>query len=538
MAISISTSIISCLKAFNAFVEELQDPANEDPAALLVRSWQDELGRLRIWAANIGAHQTNQSSLDYRLRDSSHIRQQIMNLLGELLDRLHEAENAILEDEVDDDDIESLEGSSSEDEALQTDVHRLQRSVATLITCLFQMSMLVRKPAPHDLRIGSRGAEVAAFEPFDYNHVRDKYPKAEEFIVSRLGHGITRRRQYLKYRERHALKLKQGISGVEDDTIPDNAASGVVLSETIATDLQDWNVKFDDNASQTGNSQTSYAPTLMSGGDITFPDPPRSSLGGAPFECPYCYFVITAPSTRSWNRHVIDDLQPYMCLDKTCTTPHKLYATRHEWVHHSDNMHHREASGEGRQCILCGDPQETTQQDNRHVAEHLQGLALFALPPNHDESDTKEHCTHSDSGPASPSGLATSHPGESNEDISTDRLPKGPPKDDQMPETDASDGYTHERVREDIKGHLVQGHIVDDDVGSSGSSEKAFKDLEEPDAPIAEGGEGYFERTIPMINRRGKTRIPGNAMNIRILELLGCSYEVDVGIHPRVFFSG
>jgi hypothetical protein len=37
-----------------------------------VRKWEDELGRLRVWAANIGAHQSGQSSLDYRLRDASH----------------------------------------------------------------------------------------------------------------------------------------------------------------------------------------------------------------------------------------------------------------------------------------------------------------------------------------------------------------------------------------------------------------------------------------------------------------------------------
>ncbi|KAI4217016.1 MAG: hypothetical protein L6R36_009317 [Xanthoria steineri] len=373
--------------------------------------------------------------------------------------------------------------------------------------------MLVRKPAPHDLRIGSRGAEVAAFEPFDYNHVRDKYPTAEEFIVSRLGHGITRRRQYLKYRERHALKLKQGISGVEDDTIHDNATSGVVLSETIATDLQDSNIKFDDNASQSGNSQTSYAPTLMSGGDITIPAPPRNSRGGAPFECPYCYFIVTAPSTRSWNRHVFDDLQPYMCLDKTCTTPHKLYATRHEWVHHSDTMHRRKASGEGRKCVLCGDPQKTAQQHNRHVARHLQELALFVMPPNHDESDTEEPCTHSDSGTVSPSGLATSHSGESNEDISTDRL------------------Y--------MRGRSEQGHIVDDDTGSSGSSEKAFNDLEGPGASNGEDGEAYLKPIsdpgkIEIDSRGGKIRIPRNEKNIRLLRSVGFSYEPDVGIHLQV----
>ncbi|KAL8852606.1 MAG: hypothetical protein Q9221_002486 [Calogaya cf. arnoldii] len=280
MATSISTSIISCLKAFNAFVAEVQDLEKNNPASLLVQAWQDELGRLRIWAANIGAHQTNQSSLDYRLRDSSHVRQQIKNLLDELLNRLHEAGKTILEDEPDDDDdIESLEDSSSEGEASQTDVHRLHKSVATLVTCLFQMSMLVRKPAQHDLRIGSKAAEVAAFEPFDYNHVRDKYPQAEGFVVARLGHANTRRRQYLKYRERHALKLKHGIINAVAD-MDDNKTSDLGLSETIATDVQNWNVRFDDKASQSGISQTSYAPTLMGGGDITIPTPPRDSRGG------------------------------------------------------------------------------------------------------------------------------------------------------------------------------------------------------------------------------------------------------------------
>ncbi|KAL8866472.1 MAG: hypothetical protein Q9198_008876 [Flavoplaca austrocitrina] len=194
MATSISTSIIACLKAFNVFVEDLQGLSEKNPAScLLINAWQDELGRLRMWAANVGAHQTNQPSLDYRLRDSSHIREQIIKLLDELMKRLHEAGSTFNGegDDLEDSEVESLDGSVSDDEGLQTDVHQLQSSVATLITCLFQMSMLVREPAQHDLRIGSREVEVAAFETFDKNHVRDKYPKAEDFIVSRLGSGLT-----------------------------------------------------------------------------------------------------------------------------------------------------------------------------------------------------------------------------------------------------------------------------------------------------------------------------------------------------------
>ncbi|KAL8878472.1 MAG: hypothetical protein Q9192_008445, partial [Flavoplaca navasiana] len=172
----------------------------------------------------------------------------------------------------------------------------------------------------------------------------------------------------------------------------------------------DWNVKFDDNASQSGFSQTTYAPTLMSGGHITIPAPPRSSLGGAPFECPYCYFIIVASSTRSWHGHVFQDLQPYICLEQTCSTPQKLYTTRHEWVHHINTIHRSEdflvaktdEQEKGWSCILCEEPQKTRQQYDRHIARHLQELALFVLPRNDeesadDESDDDEPATKSES---------------------------------------------------------------------------------------------------------------------------------------------
>ncbi|KAL8697515.1 MAG: hypothetical protein Q9224_002275, partial [Gallowayella concinna] len=402
MAASISSSIVACLKAFNQFIEGIQEVGTQKPG-LAVQHWQDELGRLRIWAANIGAHQTNQSSLDYRLRDSAHIRQQILKLLDELIQRLEDAGHSIQNDESDDenDDIESLEGSSSEDEGPQTEHQQLQRSVAKIINCLFQMSMLVRKPAQHDLRSATKTADVAVFEPFDYNHVRDKYPKADDIVVSRLGHGITRRRKYLKYRERHASKLKQGIQHVTGD---DYASSAGVLSETVVTDVQHGNINFQDNASESGFSQTSYAPTLVNGGDITIPSPPRASQGGAPFECPYCYFIVSVQNTRSWNRHVFNDLQPYICIEKSCTTPDKLYTTRHEWVHHQRTIHPYETPTqtlkehrESHVCALCKEKQDTSERYERHVARHLQELALFILPRNDDESDEDERNALSDS---------------------------------------------------------------------------------------------------------------------------------------------
>ena len=328
---AIATSVIACLTSFNKFIVEIKaflshrnTRSDLDPVA-----WEDELGRLRMWAANIGAHQTGQSSLDFRLRESSHISGQIVKLLEDLLQRLQDAREVVFEDDElgDNEDF----ASDASDDHKTTEIQELQESVATIINCLFQMSMLVRKPAKHDMMMGSRRAEVQMFEPFDYNHVRDKYPTAESSIVERLGLAVTRRRKYLKYRERHALKLKQGINKIVPDyreiqstqdgeTKPEGTVS-LFLSDTMVSDAKMANVRFDDATSESGASQTSYAETLLGKGHITVPRPPKGAQDGLPFECPYCHFIITTKLAGSWNRHVFQDLQPYICISMDCTTP-------------------------------------------------------------------------------------------------------------------------------------------------------------------------------------------------------------------------
>ena len=158
MDTSISVSIAHCLKAFNEFIQGLEHPEKVPPNGFIVQDWRDELGRLRMWAANIGAHQAGQSSLDFRLRDASHIRQQVIKLLNDILQRLREAKDLIENGE--DDDVESLDEDSSEDENPKSEAQQLRGSVAILINCLFQMSILIRKPAQHDIRIESKMVRV------------------------------------------------------------------------------------------------------------------------------------------------------------------------------------------------------------------------------------------------------------------------------------------------------------------------------------------------------------------------------------------
>ncbi len=322
--------------------------------------------------------------MDFRLRDSSHIHQQIVKLLEHLLRRVKDARGVLAEGEDSDSDVESIDDSSSEDEAPQTEIQQLRGSVASIINCLFDTSMLVRKPAQHDFIMGQKQSDVSGYEWADLRHVQDKFPNIDDQMATRLSQANTRRRKYLIYRKRHADKLRQGIDhDIKSEAPP---AGSEILSETVATNVRTSNIDADDKASESAFSHTSYAPTLISGGAITIPSPPETSQNGAPFECPNCYYVISAPNTKVWNSHVFYDLQPYVCTERTCTVPHKLYATRHEWIHHLRTAHDHQADSVYT-CTLCGVSQSTLERHHQHVARHLQELALFILPRNDDDSD-------------------------------------------------------------------------------------------------------------------------------------------------------
>ncbi|KAL8681313.1 MAG: hypothetical protein Q9186_002577 [Xanthomendoza sp. 1 TL-2023] len=372
------------------------------------------------------------------------------------------------------------------------------------------MSMLVRKPAQHDLRSATKTADVAVFEPFDYNHVRDKYPKADDIVVSRLGHGITRRRKYLKYRERHASKLKQGINHVTGD---DYASSAGVLSETVVTDVQHGNINFQDNASESGFSQTSYAPTLVNGGDITIPSPPRASQG------------------------------EHSVMESTCFQ-RSTALHMHEWVHHQRTIHPYEAPTqtlkehrESHVCALCKEKQDTSERYERHVARHLQELALFILPRNDDESDEDERNALSDSD-SSPESIFSEvdkfdplQPTGEARDLKTDMLETKP--DAMLRDGDKSDLSSESSVSKVIRinSDLAPAHDQPSsqlgEIGSSGQ----LSSIRRSNTGGSDSASNEDNPGIPY-PREGMTKMRTKMVNIETLLSLGYrfTYEGDIVI--------
>jgi hypothetical protein len=400
VATSISTVLSAVLKSFNAVItrNELRVHQDQVPRSL----WEDELGRLRVWAANIGAHQAGLSSLDYRLRDASHIKAQIVRLLEGLARKFRHLEEVLDEDP---DELDELDEEADLDHGGVTEIQQIYKALTENINLLFRMSMLIRRPAHHDRLLGTRREDAVIYEPFDRQHVVEKFPRTNTEIANRLGAAISRRRAYLRYRDRHHAKLGKGITEIEDD----NASTE--LSETIATEFKEPNFNLDRMETESSYSQTSYAPTLLEGrSTMTVPSPPKGSANGQPFECPYCFFITTVKDSRSWARHVFKDIMPYVCIFTDCSIPNQLYDSRRDWYRHLANNHHGWVKDDAQaECPLCQEINLPAPKLERHLGRHLEELALFALPRTDadEDLDSNESSHHSSRASETP---AESHP--------------------------------------------------------------------------------------------------------------------------------
>ena len=70
-----------CFVSFNRLYYVLESEEADNASRMHVASIADETGRFNVWAGNIGAHQHGRSSLDYRLRDASQIREEFVKVL-------------------------------------------------------------------------------------------------------------------------------------------------------------------------------------------------------------------------------------------------------------------------------------------------------------------------------------------------------------------------------------------------------------------------------------------------------------------------
>ena len=161
-----------------------------------------------------------------------------------------------------------------------------------------------------------------------------------------------------------------------------SGTGSTTLSDTVTTE-------FDQTASDSGDSQKSYAQSWLESNDKTLmPSPPKKSAGGKPFECPYCFYVITVRNRRSWIQHLFTDLMPYVWVFPDCPAPAKLYVSRPAWHYHLQTIHCEQYESEAEfNCPLCHEDLTNNVRIDKHLGCHLEELDLFALPRTEDRTD-------------------------------------------------------------------------------------------------------------------------------------------------------
>jgi hypothetical protein len=188
-------------------------------------------------------------------------------------------------------------------------------------------------------------------------------------------------------------------------------------------------------AETNSTAASSYAGTNLR---VDVPSRPKGDHGEEleQFECPYCWLTKDIPNDRRWKKHVFEDLQPYVCTYGDCDLYDQFFESRDAWFHH-EMQHHRTKWF----CNIDGHPEYDSEKDfllhmqmshNRkfdetqfsiikgifrrptknfagtcnlchrdsknlksHLCQHLQQIAMFALPRTNNTTDSGQAERHS-----------------------------------------------------------------------------------------------------------------------------------------------
>jgi hypothetical protein len=473
---NLATLYSLCQRRFTAVLNFFRSRKLDRAGSFIL--WSDESSRFRLWGTNIGAAHTRFSaSLDFRLRDAQIARDQIYKILSNLDAALHEAltaldagadkENAVglenllfdlswayddlartsLLDGSDGDgdgDTEMEEGSDNH-RSWALDLHLAFEDTKSLVNALFRLTLYIRNPSRRDQLRERDLSAVAAFEAFDRSFIAEKYRAADVSLTKLLGRANTIRRANLLY----WVKRRDKRGGIE--IAATDGGSTPATSEYQATTFQPYNeAETAEISSQI--SRTSYAESLLHGESVRRPELPQSGRDGGLFECPICFYVISVSGQREWMKHVFFDLQPYVCVFPHCKTPLLLYESRRAWFTHVLNSHLPSTDGasasDNARCPLCHDRIQLLSNFCRHLARHLEEIALFSLPSSlfaededmeDSETEVPEGSSDNDSEIETRSTLQNNSLDDSSQDVAAvaqeeqNETPKSPAEDNQSP---------------------------------------------------------------------------------------------------------
>jgi hypothetical protein len=100
------------------------------------------------------------------------------------------------------------------------------------------------------------------------------------------------------------------------------------------------------SSAPSSSASTIAAAGFRSDGPFVVPQPPVLDGGEKEKVCPYCFLVVPARTfsthkkAKRWERHLLKDLQPYVCLFSNCASPGMTYSSFGAWKSHHSKPHY------------------------------------------------------------------------------------------------------------------------------------------------------------------------------------------------------
>ena len=363
------------------------------------------------------------------------------------------SEARALETKLDEEDIQSAEASTDcfadHDSGASDDVASIMSDTSSdtedvLETIQFAVEDLMdllpsieRSSARSDVPVDNVEPQTVTFSvsqaalPF-VKKIADRFPDASIPFVERLGESNWQR--FMKLRA-ISDEATYGPSGAPKSTfVPQSLFHDSGIGSSYA---------------QSSASHTSFISSLADeeGTQNRIPETPAAVTEGKPFNCEIC--GITQHDIRNriaWKMHVFEDLKPYICSFSSCKGRLWQFATRNQWADHEFSKHriqktwscpecsfttststlmeehlgqvHAEsikasqvplvvvaamttqsAPMDDQRCPLCLlHPGKSRRHFVKHVAKHLETIALDVLPPPLEEDSDREEALSHESG--------------------------------------------------------------------------------------------------------------------------------------------
>ncbi|CAJ2505785.1 Uu.00g131790.m01.CDS01 [Anthostomella pinea] len=244
--------------------------------------------------------------------------------------------------------------------------------------------------------LAKQGSSPLSRQHFYSLRIRDLFPEVSDYLADHLGQSNW---------ERYCLILgtrEQGAKQVDEDDPPLDIEytlrnpSWYGSSRPGAATLPDSGVG---TSLQTYTALRSQLSSAVSGiGDgfySAFPSLSKEAKAGKPFECDACGRQVVVTRSRLWKKHLLDDLQPYICIVPGCEVDRTPFPSQIAWIEHIRSKHSSTDFLQHLCCPFCkvSAPREVFGMLT-HIAKHLEVISAIPLP-RYDPDDTAEESSQS-----------------------------------------------------------------------------------------------------------------------------------------------